>query len=59
MSTYRTYRLKDNPQGCVDERRRDGRTCRECYWSQVRNGQWAGGERCWNAQCLVAAGDGR
>lgn len=52
-------RTKDNPRGCVDERRRDGRTCRECYWSQVRDGQWTGGERCWNAQCIVAAGDSR
>lgn len=50
---------EDNPRGCVDERRRDGRTCRECYWSQVRDGQWTGCERCYNAQCLVWAGDRR
>ena len=47
-------RVKDNPQGCINPDKRGNRTCVECYYSQVKDGQWTGGERCWNAQCLVA-----
>lgn len=49
-----TYRIKDNPRACVNEKLRGERTCKECYWSQVdAKGQWTGSERCWNSQCLV------
>ena len=48
-------RLKDNPSACVEPEYRNGRTCRECYFSQVNEkNQWTGTQRCWNAGCIVA-----
>ena len=51
-------KLMDNPSACVDERRRAGRACGECYFSQVDGkNQWTGSGRCWNASCLVYDGE--
>ena len=47
-------RIKDNPDGCINPSKRGERTCSQCYWSQVKNHQWRGDQRCWSAQCLVA-----
>jgi len=47
-------KLNDRPDGCVSPDKRGNRTCVECYYAQVKDGQWHGSERCWNAQCLVA-----
>ena len=46
-------RLKDNPESCVNPDKRGNRTCVECYYAQVKDGQWCGTRRCWEAQCLV------
>lgn len=48
-------RIKDNPNGCMDERKRGNRTCIECYYSQVNErNQWTGSQRCWDkGECLV------
>lgn len=46
--------LRDNPEGCVDPKRRGKRTCLECFWAQVNNeNKWTGNKRCWNALCIV------
>ena len=47
-------RLKDDPEGCVDQQRRGERSCLECYLSQVNDeNEWTGGERRLDAQCVV------
>ena len=47
------YQIKEAPQNCVCPSMRGERTCRECYWSQVKDGQWRGSQACWDSQCLV------
>jgi len=49
--------IANNPKGCVNETLRSGRSCLECYYSQVENNMWTGSQRCWNAQCLVYKAD--
>lgn len=46
--------LIDNPSECIDMVLRNGRTCTECYFSQIHDGEWTGTEACWNAQCIIS-----
>lgn len=46
-------KMKSNPEGCWKKGRDKPADCKACYWSQVRDGQWTGSQRCWNSQCLV------
>ena len=47
------YPIKDNLNGCVCPSIRGDRTCWECYYSFVKNGQWQGPKACWDSECLV------
>lgn len=48
-------RLKSVPKQCVNDRLRNGRTCLECYFSQVNEKNlWTGTQRCWDAGCIEA-----
>ena len=47
------YPIKSNPEGCVCPSIRGDRTCRECYWSFVKDGSWHGPAACDDAECLV------
>lgn len=47
------YPIKDVPENCVFPAFRGQRSCRECYYSQVHEGTWTGGNDCWNAECLT------
>ena len=47
------YPFKSNPEGCVCPSVRGDRTCVDCYWSFVKDNQWVGSQKCWEAQCLV------
>ena len=49
------YRIIDNPQACVNGCKRAGKTCKECYFSQVKGNTWQGNEACFNVGCLKAA----
>ena len=46
--------VKDNPKGCIHQDIRGERSCQECYYSFVKNGQWHGLQSCFNrGECLV------
>ena len=49
-----SYKIVDNPDGCVHPNKRGERTCSDCYRSQVdEQNRWRGGKSCWEAQCLI------
>lgn len=49
--------ILDNPSACWNKKRLEKyKNCRDCYYSQVKNGQWKGVQKCWNAGCLVYGG---
>lgn len=43
------YPIKGNPEGCPF----GVQDCVSCYWSKVKDGQWKGGQDCWNSNCIV------
>lgn len=50
------YTIVDNPAGCWKAEGEKPASCKACHHSHVNEkNQWTGSQRCWNAQCLVAA----
>lgn len=47
-------KLISNPNGCWKKDKPED--CCKCYWSQVKDGQWKGSQKCWNSECLKYGG---
>lgn len=50
--------LVNNQSKCWNKKRlaNHDNNCRSCYYSQVKNNQWIGSAKCWNACCLEYGG---
>ena len=48
------YIIKSNPDGCWKKDK--PASCYDCYCSKVKNNQWTGSQKCFNAGCIVYGG---